>query len=207
MHNQFSGHHARIVAKFKVGRSRPAGRLTLSLTKTIRSRGLQPLHPAQNLLAQILDQKAVLLAEGMALSTARPLRSPPLPDRTPAQPYPPFGGAHPLGAPQQSIYVYQLLERPAFSSRSQPEGVCPRAVAAEDGWMNVDQPDKLSERSEFLSGRHSSVRRREPCGAGQDGRGNRRFCVLLSPYKRTSAGGTKPAGFGLTDLGESRLVL
>ena len=41
--------------------------------------------------------------------------------------------------------------------------------------MNADQPDKLSERSEFLSGRHSSVRRRGPCVAGQGGRGPRRL--------------------------------
>ena len=39
--------------------------------------------------------------------------------------------------------------------------------------MNGDQPDKLSERSEFLSGRHSSVRRRKPAKGGQDGRGRR----------------------------------
>ena len=41
--------------------------------------------------------------------------------------------------------------------------------------MNDDQPDKLSEgRSpEFLAGRHSSVRRREPAAGGQDGRGPR----------------------------------
>jgi hypothetical protein len=60
----------------------------------------------------------------------------------------------------------------------------PRAVAAGAGWMNDDQPDKLSEGAlapEFLSGRHSSVRRREPCEAGQDGRGPRR---LIQTFRR-----------------------
>ena len=37
--------------------------------------------------------------------------------------------------------------------------------------MNDDQPDELFERGEFSSGRHSSVRRREPAKGGQDGRG------------------------------------
>jgi len=48
---------------------------------------------------------------------------------------------------------------------------CPRAVEAGGGWMNDDQPDELFERGEFSSGRHSSVRRREPAKGGQDGRG------------------------------------
>ena len=69
--------------------------------------------------------------------------------------------------------------RQPFGAQYSAFGTClllptPRAVAAGAGWMNADQPDKLSEgRSpEFLSGRHSSVRRREPCAAGQDGRGS-----------------------------------
>ena len=61
--------------------------------------------------------------------------------------------------------------------------------------MNDEKPDKLFEgRSpEFLSGRHSSVRRREPATGGQGGRGSRR---LIQTFRRekvwSPSGGETP---------------
>ena len=45
--------------------------------------------------------------------------------------------------------------------------------------MNAEKLDELFERSEFSSGRHSSVRRREPAKGGQDGRGLRHLIQNL----------------------------
>jgi hypothetical protein len=58
--------------------------------------------------------------------------------------------------------------------------------------MNDDQPDELFERSEFSSGRHSSVRRREPAEGGQDGRGLRRLIQNLGEQILVAVGGRNP---------------
>ena len=61
--------------------------------------------------------------------------------------------------------------------------------------MNAEKPDKLSEGAlapEFSSGRHSSVRRREPANGGQDGRGLRRLIQNLGEQILVAVGGRDP---------------
>ena len=84
--------------------------------------------------------------------------------------------------------------------------------------MNDDQTDKLPERSEFLSGRHSSVRRREPAAGGLDGRGSTAFDPNFSTWKSLAAVrarepgtlilgreiSTTPPGAGARDYGFER---
>jgi len=66
-------------------------------------------------------------------------------------------------------------ERGGILKHLQASSNRPRAAAAGAAWMNVEEPDELFERSEFSSGRHSSVRRREPAEGGQGGRGSTAF--------------------------------
>ena len=61
--------------------------------------------------------------------------------------------------------------------------------------MNDEKPDELSERSEFSSGRHSSVRRREPASGGPDGRGLRRLIQNLGEQILVAVGGRDPRVF------------
>jgi hypothetical protein len=118
------------------------------LTVQILNRGVSPPH-GDALFSAEKCAKRLLLAEGMALSTGRRLRSSPLPGRTPAPPSPPWAGPIHLGPRGFLHAIRQHFGAPIFSIRNALGFVrklpTPRAGAAGGGWMNVDQPDKLSE--------------------------------------------------------------
>ncbi len=128
------------------------GRHELILAWPIKTAGSRPRAATSFCPATKGRKNALRLAAGMALSTARRLRSSFLPGRTSAPPFPPLAGPIPLG-PAADNTLHHSSEGGSFSIRN-ASGLdrhlpTPRAVAAGAGWMNADQQGELSERSEF----------------------------------------------------------